>query len=299
MKKITVVVNKDWETDGVMGALVNVGLHPPGLPFPDELHTPRYSEKTQKPRAVFFLPDKSAPVLRVTVRCIQDLMNSGKSASSSEEKYRVLPPVLREDDPDLVISVSTAGYPADFTCNGSVVIGGNFFIHDEYAQEPFNPKSNLKNPGIGVLLPNNVNPKLYRLIGFDFRNGVESKFLKTPRNPGDHPCCIASDVFTALSVINVTEYQEYNWADHEALAHYNAVEKRLPCNSSETTHGVVKLCTDKPVVFLSPITDQFGRFDFEVTPTQNYVASFNAGLVLGHLLCELVGFVESGNTFEK
>lgn len=301
MKKVTVIVNKNWETDGVMSALVNVGVRPQKLPFPEKLHIPNYSNKTKEPRAIFAFKEGRETLLQVTVRCIQDLMYidvppnpTTQSGSSSEEKYRVLPSVLKDDKPDLVISVSTAGYPSNFTRNGSVVIGGNFFIHNGNEN---NPKSKLQHRSIGKLLGNNVNPRLYGLIDNDFRNSVEPKFLKTPRNPCEYPCCIASPVFTALSIINVTEYEEYNWADHEGMAHYKEAEKRLPCNSSETTHGVVKLCTDKPIIFLSPITDQFGNFDFEVIPTQNYAASFNAGLAAGHLLCALVDFVKSGNEF--
>ena len=301
LKKITVLVNKNWETDGVMSALVNNAIRPQNLPYPEKLYVPGYSEKTKEPRAIFLFKEEGDVSTQVTVRCIQDMMYyevepdpATQSGSSSAEKYRILPSILEEDDPDLVISVSTAGYPADFSCNGSVVIGGNFFLFDGH---PGNPKSNLKSTSLNTLLPVNVNKKLFSLIDFDFRNSVEPKFLKTPHNPCDHPLCIASHVFTALSVINVTEYEEYNWADHEAMAKYNEVETRLPCNSSETTHGVVKLSTNKPIIFVSPITDQFGHFDFEVTPTQNYAASFNAGIAIGHLLCALDSYVKDGNSF--
>jgi hypothetical protein len=38
---------------------------------------------------------------------------------------------------------------------------------------------------------------------------------------------------------------------------------------------------------VSAITDQEGNFDMEVTAGQNYVASFNAGIVIGQLLADL------------
>lgn len=302
--KIVVLVNKNWETEGVMSSLVSAGLSPKELPFPDEMYFPNHNEKTQKPRAVFFFQEKGEMTLEVKIFCIQDLMYyqipedpSTQSSSSSEEKYRVLPELLKKEDPDFVISISTAGYPGNISRNGSVVIGANFFIHDGHAQEPFNPKSNLKHSDIGKLLKSNVNPRFFDLISNEFRNYVEPKFIATPRNPGKYPCCIASEVFTALSNINVTEYEEYNWVDEEGTEHYHQAIEKYPCRSAETTHGVVKLCTDKPVIFMSPVTDQFGCFDFEVTPSQNFTASFNAGIVLGKLLCDINSFVKKGNKF--
>lgn len=314
--KVTVAINKNWEAEGVLAALVNHNIRPKQLPFPDKLNTPTYYGKTTEPRAVFSFKDGNETTMLVTVRSIQDSMYhdrepelAKKSSSSSAEKYRILPDLFKKDEADCVISVSTAAYPSDFSANGSVVIGGNFFMYDGH---PNNPKSELSHSDIGKLLKNKINPKVFSLVGFDFKNAVESKFLRTPNNPAEKACCTASQVSTALSVVNVTEFEEYNWVDHEALEAYNAYfdksDKdrihRLPCNSSETTHGVVKLAADKfrqntPVIFISPITDQIGRFDFDLTPTQTFAASFNAGVALGQLLCELNGFVKSGNQLGK
>ena len=97
----------------------------------------------------------------------------------------------------------------------------------------------------------------------------------------------------------MTDYTEYNWVDHEAIAQYRGIEKRLPINSIETTHGVIKLSTDKPIIFVSAITDKLGNFDAEVTATQNYVASFNAGIVIGQLILSLNDFIIKGNDFAK
>lgn len=302
--KIIVLVNKNWEAEGVMASLVSTGLSPKELPFPEEIHFPCHNEKTQNPRATFYFRENTNTTLEVKIFCTQDLMYyqvhedpATQSSSSSEEKYRVLPELLEKEDPDFVISVSTAGYLGDISRNGSVIIGANFFIHDGHAQKPFNPKSNLKHNDIGKLLESNVNPCFFNLISNEFRNSVEPKFIATPRNPSEYPCCIASKVFTALSNINVTEYEEYNWVDEDGIEHYRQAVEKYPCRSAETTHGVVKLCTDKPIIFMSPITDQFGCFDFEVTPSQNFAASFNAGVVLGKLLCDMNSFVKEGNKF--
>jgi len=254
------------------------------------------------PRAVFSFHSRETETLQIVVWCIQDVMYfnispdpKAQSSSSSAEKFRVLLPILEKEDPNLVISVGTAGYPSETSYNGSVIIGGNFFIHNGNEN---NPKSKLDHPDIGKLLGTNVNNTLFDIISREFKNSVEPKFLPAPRNPADRPVCIASKVYTAISSINVTDYSAYNWVDHEAIEHFHAVEKRMPFNSLETTHGVVKLSTHKPIIFVSAITDRLAYFDTEVTPAQNYVASFNAGIVLGQLFCALDTYLLDGGNLE-
>jgi hypothetical protein len=304
MKTISIIVNKNWETEPFLNSLLNSELRPSKLPFPSILNSPKdANNKMNIPRAVIKFTDGTTETLEVKIWCIQDLMYlnippdpTRQSSSSSEEKYRVLPPIILADNPDLVIAVGTAGYPSETSYNGSVVIGGNFYIHNGHTG---NPKSNLQHPDIGKLLTTNVNSKIFDLVNKDFKNQVEPKFLKTPRNPAEPGVCIASKVYTAISSINVTDYSEYNWVDHEAIGNFRSIENKLPFNSLETTHGVIKLSTDKPIIFISAITDRLGYFDIEVNATQNYVPSFNAGIVVGQLLTSLNDFVIAGNEFKK
>ncbi len=299
MKHISVIINKNWESEPILNALTNPEIRPGKLPFPQVINTPKdKNDKSDKPRAIYQLPE-----LQITIWCIQDLMYfnlahdpATQSSSSSEEKFRVLQPILKADNPDFVIAVGTAGYPSNTSYNGSVVIGANYFIHNGH---PKNPKSNLDHPDIGKILLSNVNEKLFDIVNKDFKNLTEPKFIQTPRNPAFHSVCIASKVYTAVSSINVTDYSEYNWVDHEAIEHYHSIESKMPFNSLETTHGVIKFSTSKPIIFLSAITDSLGQFDVEVTASQNYTASFNAGIVLGQLFCDLSDFVVKGGGFEK
>lgn len=303
MKKISVIVNKNWETEPVLNAMVNPELKPSKLNFPDILNSPK-DNKMDIPRAVFnFSRENSEKTMQVKIWCIQDLMYfnvpnnpATQSSSSSEEKFRVLGPVLKKEDPDLIIAVGTAGYPDEKSVNGSVVIGANFFLFDGH---PGNPRSRLSHPDFGKCLKSNVNDEIFSLVNQEFRNQVESKFIATPRNPAEHAVCMASKVYTTISTVNITDYDEYNWVDDKAISSYNAVENELPIRSSETTLGIVKLSTDKPIIFMAPITDLLGNFDTEITPTQNYVASFNAGIVLGQLLCSLNDFSLQGKRFRK
>lgn len=301
MKTISIIVNKNWETEPFLNSLLSSELRPTNFPFPITLNSPKDgNNKMDVPRAVIKLS-----AFEVKIWCIQDLMyynvpqdptKPKQSSSSSEEKYRVLPPIIQADNPDLVIAVGTAGYPSTTSFNGSVVIGGNFFIYDGH---PNNPQSNLQHQNIGKVLTSNVNSKIFELITKDFKNQVEPKFIRTPRNPAEPTVCIASKVYTAISSINVTDYSEYNWVDHEAVEQFKSIEGKLPFNSLETTHGVIKLSSnDKPIIFISAITDRLGYFDSEVNPTQNYVSSFNAGIVTGQLLVSLNDFVNAGNQLQ-
>jgi hypothetical protein len=304
MKTISIIVNKNWETEPFLNSLLSSELRPSKLPFPSILNSPKDgNNKMTVPRAVIKFTDGTTETLEIKVWCIQDLMYfnvppdpTRQSSSSSEEKYRVLPPVILADNPDLVIAVGTAGYPSETSYNGSVVVGGNFFIHNGH---PGNPKSDLQHPDIGKVLTTNVNSKIFDLANKDFKNQVEPKFIKPPRNPAKPAVCVASKVYTAISSINVTDYSEYNWVDHEAIENFRSIENKLPFNSLETTHGVIKLSTNKPIIFISAITDRLGYFDSEVNATQNYVPSFNAGIVTGQLLTSLNDFVIAGNEFKK
>jgi len=76
------------------------------------------------------------------------------------------------------------------------------------------------------------------------------------------------------------------------------VVKKDP-DTIETTHGVVKISTEAPIIFISPVTDRFGHFNDDVSSIQNYVAAFNGGVVLRELLWSLSSFVDKGNEFAE
>ncbi len=197
-------------------------------------------------------------------------MDINKSSSSSEEKARFLPDLLKTDASELIIAVGTAGYIADGAVAGCVVVGSRFFIHNGH---PNNPGSNFQSDRFDELLPQNSNTALVQLISLAFKLNVEPKFLKTPNNPALRGACLASQFYTAISSVNVLDYGEYAWVDMEAVAKFRDIEKKLPVGSLETTHGVIRLCTETPMMFISAITDREGDFDIEVTAGQNYISA--------------------------
>ena len=102
MKKILVIINKNWETEPVLNALTNPKLRPAALPFPEVINTPCDGDnRMSQPRAVFSLPREGEEPLQVVVRCIEDLMATGVNTSSSLEKYKVLPQTIAADAADL------------------------------------------------------------------------------------------------------------------------------------------------------------------------------------------------------
>jgi hypothetical protein len=303
-KNITVIVNKSWETEPLLNAMTNQALTAKAplvshlLPFPSVFNSPKdlkakTNDKRTSVRARFQLCSASS-CLNVSVWCIEDLMDPTKNASSSEEKFRVLPAAL-VDNPDLVISVSTANCPYQDSINGSVLIGANSFLYNGC---PDNLLSNLQPPQINQLMPSNVNADLFALIDEMFNAVVTSDFLIPPHSPSNPFVCLASDAISVVSSINVTDYRMYTQVDEDARNEFNAVVGKDP-DTIETTHGVVKISTEAPIIFISPVTDRFGHFDDDVSSVQNYVAAFNGGVVLRELLWSLSTFVDDGNGFAK
>jgi len=309
-KNITVIVNKSWETEPLLNAMTNQTLTTKNplvshlLPFPSEFNSPKNLKDTNADnrtsiRARFQLsnPDNDT-ILNIAVWCIEDLMDPTKSSSSSEEKYKVLPLAL-VDSPDLVISVSTANCPYDDSMNdsmnGSVLIGAKSFLYNGC---PGNKESNLNPDDINQLLPSNVNADMFALIDKTFNAVVTANFLTPPNSPANPFECKASNDLSVVSSINVTDYTMYTKVDEDARNEFNAVVGKDP-DTIETTHGVVKISTEVPIIFISPVTDRFGHFGDDVSSLQNYVAAFNGGVVLRELLWSLYTFVDNGNEFAK
>src|SRR5205807_3855517 len=118
-------VNKWWEADPVLNALLHAKVRPSTVPWPSifnhprrrPLETPLRPENMNPvPRAVFLLTNCS-----IALWCISDLLehlpDAAKFQSSSQRKAEQLPKVFALQ-PDLVIAVGTAGFPSDTSMNG-------------------------------------------------------------------------------------------------------------------------------------------------------------------------------------
>jgi hypothetical protein len=204
----------------------------------------------------------------------------------------VLPAWIREDDPALIVSVSTAesatGSSEAPSQNGSVLIGGSFFLYDA---DPNNPESHLVIPPDKVFIPNNAPQEVFDLLDESFSTAATKRFIPAPRSPAEQMSVSASPESAAIGVINVTDYKKYAKADGDA---YSEFARTVPpgkarAASIETTHGVVRLSSEKPILFVSPITDRYLHFkeDVDDSGVQSYIASFNAGITVSDMLVKI------------
>jgi hypothetical protein len=315
--KISIIANKNWEAEPMLAALASSEFRPSTVPSPVVLMrnqdakyrakdnmTPSFAEDNI--RAIFRFHqdgDLKKPVqLEVRVWCIQDFMDLDKSSSSSAEKLRFLPGLLSSENSDLVIAVGTAGYLSETSYNGCVVVGSRFFIRDAY-ETGANPDSDMSDKDFlkykgefGKLLSQNINPKAFgKIFPPNFKIQTEPKFLKVPNNPASRSTVLTSQYYTAIGTVNITDYGEYSWADKRSIEEYKQDGNLFPIGSLETTHGLIRLCSPSPTIFVSAITDREGNFDMEVTPAQNYTASFNAGIVVGQMIANISDLAKDAN----
>lgn len=290
--RIAIIVNKNWEVEGFLAGLKESGFLS-GILIKEQ-HTP----PTPCLRMSEWRMNASLEQLDFTIRCIEDIMPPADSrvpetsGSHSQQKAMLLPGYLRDNDADLVISVSTAEstpsiQPKGTSLNGSVVLGGGFFTFDAHRFDPQSP-SNLKAP---EFKSNNVDMRIYQLLTSPKLQAETVKRFQTPPHSPAKPMQILSDPnYISVGAINVIHYQAYEQADPEAyLACVRAHGDKYPA-TIETTHGIVRMAADgAPTIFVSPITDRYKCFAEDVDPQgkQNTTASYNAGVTVAMLLREL------------
>ncbi len=295
-KKIVIVANKSWEAD----PLINVLLHEkvrnkeyfqnfkfPGYPRLLNLISKPDPDLNATPRITF---DCIFPniISNIEVWCLQDLMNQAVSSSSTVEKWRVLPKIFKDKkEPDLVIAFGTAGIFNLGNRNGSVVVGSKVFIHNPYEGSSDDPPPQIwsdKRLNTLISSPKSID---FRKIPNDFRFKAESRFFLSTIEPSIPPVIMIGHGFNSLGIVNVLNYDHYFWADKRAIEAFRKAGHKGVIGSIESTHGLIRLQTESPFLFVSGIVDEDGKFDAQVTPkeySQNFVGAHNAGLVLCYLL---------------
>lgn len=304
-KRIMVLVNKAFENGGVVDGVRNV------------LGDQDFMDLTN---------------LDIEYYCLERDMawKPGESSSNSELKYRYLLDFLKgKETPDFILSVSTCestyegqggatkdGDPSR-SANGCVYVGGRFFLADCRAINKGVPPEKMSNLDIGdsttedttyYPLQNRAENLLADLNEEPLVRQINCLLNTTPIVPqspagqlrysaGVDKCC--------LGVVNITNYEQYPIADgfayglfYKEAAKAKGFDFGIPVGI-ETTHGVVRMAAgnvysaDIPVIFVSPITDRFVRFDVDVTSTeketektkkQNYVCSYKGGVALGCIM---------------
>lgn len=306
MKRVLVVVNKWWECDPALLAMLNDNARPANSPWPDAKTFQPYRQRPKSapenlhpvPRAVFPYKNFAAEVW-----CISDLLEdlSSELQSSSEQKALRLPRIVTYGGtPDLVVAVGTAATPyVSPNQNGNVAVGTKIFMHDGHPGGS-NPKSKWTEGPFDQVIASTVDQQLFSAMAkFDAAKAA-LRFLAVPLNPAcspdRSPDCAPTILLdfdnVALGTLNVTDYKEYNTFDPQTVQAFQAGPQNGKAASLETTHGLIRAKCGSPFIFVSGITDRLGHFDDEVAPrshAQNTAAAHNAGVVTSWILSALDG----------
>lgn len=285
--KLHVIANKNWEVEPLLNAFLTRKIYK-NIDLPDKIIFPlKNSEPILKHRAEFNTRNN----ITVQISCVQDFILDPSKEKSSQYKYEVALPILFEnEDSDLIICFGTAGYPEDIEINGSAMMGHNFFIH---SGRDDNPESKLKLEEEGKVFgeASVITKNIYTVLAPDKNKlPITSYLQQIPENPKKKPTAVATSTNVAISVINITDYDDYIWADKDGLDRYKSVDTKRRAASIETTHGLIAVYAKKlkmPSMWVSAITDREGFFDIEVNPMQNYMCAYNAGIVMAKVIDSL------------
>jgi hypothetical protein len=221
-------------------------------------------------------------------------MSALVSASSSDEKARVLPSLLAADDIVVVVGFGTAATPGMGSQNGCVVIGTTAYLHDPKVAKT---DSRWPCPVPDQLLTSSLG-RMFTAItaSAGYPTSAEALLIPPPKNAAATLSVNVNADFVSVTEINVTNSADYATADQAVLDAYAASKIANPVGSLETTHGVIRACFPKPAdpvpfMFVSGITDRVGQFNNEVLPAlyqQNFVAAHNAGVAVAQMLPALM-----------
>jgi hypothetical protein len=217
-------------------------------------------------------------------------MDPDENPSQTWEKARVLPRLFRvHPEARLVLAFGTAACPQGTGHNGSVVIGSSVFVHDPYPSPPV-PAKHWTHAKLNQVIESE-GAEVLASVSRDFRSEAEKRLLTAPLGPASPPRIALGEELVSIGVVNVTNPDDYKWADPQGLEQFKAVAPGRIAASSETTHGVIRLASDVPYLYVSGIANALGKFAEEVVPrkyAQNFVAAHNAAVATIWLLGELV-----------
>jgi len=277
-KRVVVLANKGWEADALCAVLVSVKARPailssaavtwkyPAYPYPG-----KPTKTAIAPRITLASAELAAEVWSV-----EDVYGPG---AVTIDKPPVIDGIVAfGPTPDLLIAFGTAAFPAETSFNGCATMGAFGYMFDT------DPGGGFKDPSVGTLLGSTAPTGFFRALGNlpDFRAQTEVRFVSTPLNGAEPPRFFGAENYTALGVINVTNYDDYTWADVAGVAALQGAFPHSPIGSVETTHALIRSRTDAPFLWISGITDRVGYFNQENAPrdyAQNMAAAHNAGVV--------------------
>jgi len=292
--RVLVVINKWWECDPALAAMLNDNTRPPNSPWPSDLKParPRPELATEHndspvPRTIFPYKNFSAEVW-----CISDLLDGylPNQQSSSQRKAELLSKIFQYGEmPALVIAVGTACTPDQTNLNGSVVVGTSVFMHNGHPNGA-NPDSNLNLPVFDKLLESSISEEMFQKLATIDLTTITNRFLPVPLNPSPQPVLSIGLGDVALGTINVSQSADYEAADPLTLQAFQGLQVAAKAVSLETTHGLIRVQSESPFLFVSGIVNRFQQFGTDIAPrsdAQNTAGAHNAGVTVTWLLSSL------------
>jgi hypothetical protein len=296
-RRVVVIVNKWWECDPIMYALLDPRAHLVDLPWPTRLNHPRERptpsalpplDPSPQPRAVFTLAKNIVEIWRIS-DLLEHLPDKPGLQSSTERKAERLPKILLGPPiPDLVLAIGTAACPLTDPMNGNVFVGTNVFVHDGHPAGT-NPDSKWVEGPFDVMLNSSLSRSDFAIL-CEFDSSIVKIFALEPLQQAPSTLISAKYDYVTVTDVNVTDATEYNVKDKEAIAAYSACSD-LACPAIDTTLGLIRCCAiDVPFMFVAAITNSLGHFSDQVLPrmySQTFAAAQNAGVTLAWVLAKL------------
>lgn len=320
MKKILILVNKDFEyvgyRDGFAKAQAKCPLTPIDDPdekaeqFPVEGHKKRLLK--YRAERVFRLGKSETDEKACLVKefCINYHFRHNESSSNSERKLELLRDLMAQEQPDFIVSVSSCestpdsqGGGDDCSINGCVIVNHRCFMMDCQRLDS-TTQSHLDFGGKAMLANSPIYEDIDKVLeSTEFKDDVDGLMKDAPHRPatGEGKArCIADKENVSLGVINVMDYSRYIDADPTVYQAYCELENKIGKPATlETTHAIVKMAAGTvPVTFVSPVVDRYKKFAEDVgidgnDHTQDKECSHNSGVVVPIMLKHIYDKLET------
>ena len=297
-KRVMLVANKWWEADPLCWVLFHDKARPGVFRDYKILNYPSqrvpYQPTEPRPRDPDAIPRFTFKCMHAVVEvwCLEELMNPAENLLSAAENARVLPAAVAwGTPPDLVIAFGTAGSRPGVQINGCVVVGRRVYIHDAYKAEVDRTKM-WTPPKEDRVIESDFPVSVLQGISSESKHSAEARFIPPPIAPANPLLLMVGNGFISIGHVNCTNYDDYAWSPQCAIESFNDnASGSGEIGSVESTHGLIRLISEAPFLYVSGIVDPVGLFNIQVTPrvyAQNTVASHNAAIAIAWLLPDLI-----------
>ncbi len=284
---VLIVANRQWEVKHLLATLTKSSSRPIDITtatielIDHPVGATGYAAR--RPRARF-----RCERWEVEVWCIEDLTRAAPLVGKlSVAKWNVLEhafageggDVTKPRKPKAVIGYGSAAGTKDVPNNGSVAVGHQVFIHDptlvpSAPDDPWHDNLDRLYSGLASKLLEDID---------SVRDDVEPDFGKPPVTAGT-PRLVSREGLVALSTVNVTDNDDYIWADPETVKAFESKFHSEDVGSVDTVMGLLRLRTrtlsyGSPFIYVTGVLNRMGDFEELDTDPQKATATTmtNAG----------------------